>query len=122
MPILSAGRNAFTLIEVLVALIVVSLSFPIFLSFQSNNVKNNVHVQRVYLADLVASNLSTELLSGVIKDVPKTVELGGYTWKTEITYEPSPLPIIKIARVSASYENVSSEKQVFLVKEVSLED
>ena len=68
------NKSGFTLIEVLVALAIVSIALTAVIKVSSQNIKNTFYIQEKTIALWVASDIINEMRLGVIK-VPEKSEM-----------------------------------------------
>ena len=86
-------ERGFTLIEILVALTIVSIGLVGLVKAQSQQTKNLIYLEQKTIADLVAANLATEvrLNSKVfVGDRSGTKAMAQRTWKWRTSITPTP--------------------------------
>ncbi|WP_369177956.1 type II secretion system minor pseudopilin GspI [Candidatus Thiodubiliella endoseptemdiera] len=95
-------KMGFTLIEVLVALSIVSIALIALIKLQSQSVKNLTYFKQKTLSNLVVSNLAVEkrLVKPALGFANGTYVLGKQTWHWKTHTKPT--PNTKIIQVSIS--------------------
>lgn len=106
------SERGFTLVEVLVALVIVAMAIPAMLMRIGSMATTTMHTKEVAIAYWVAENQLAELWvtqqlqrtvpSGRIKD---DVEMAGETWDRVVETEPTPLPGMLRIRVEVSSQS-----------------
>lgn len=106
-----ASNRGFTLVEVLVALMVVSLALPALLMQISTMANTTAHTRDVAIAHWVAENRMQEIhltrhMQGI---TPRGREadygrMAGETWDWQVETEPTPLPGLLRLRVRVSMQ------------------
>jgi len=110
----SITSNGFTLIEVLIALAIISISLTAIIKATSQNIKDTVYLQDKMVANWVALQVINEARVNLIKLSPqvestnKEIEALGKTWTSETTLIDTPNPKIKeiVVTVSRKKDNV----------------
>lgn len=116
----ATGVRGFTLVEVLVALVVVSLALPSLLVNIMQQLDNTGHLRDKSIASWVAANKMTELrlanrltqaLPG--NKVDGETEMAGRTWYWRVERKPYqvPLPLVKLDKLEAVQVTVFYDKQ-----------
>lgn len=93
-------KFGFTLLEVLIALVVVSVAFAAVINALGTNARTIVHLRQSTAANWVASNVLTQVELGLITNQTAgfEVQLGRrYYW--EIGYESTPNPSVRNVNV-----------------------
>ncbi len=103
------SERGFTLVEVLVALVIVAMAIPAMLLRIGSMATTTMHTKEVAIAYWVAENQLAEMWvtqqlqrtvpSGRIKD---DVKMAGETWDRVVETEPTPLPGMLRIRVEVS--------------------
>jgi general secretion pathway protein I len=94
----SAG---FTLIEVLVALAILSIALTAIIKFTSQNIRDTIYIQNKVIASWVGTQIINEIRAGVLKlpDAPEKLkqetEMLGQQWPWQASFVASPNPHIK---------------------------
>lgn len=108
--------NGLTLIEVLIALAIISIAMTAIIKSSSQNIKHTNHVEQKIIASLVAKNIANEIIAG-LKEIPVNDALSGTTdmlnkkWDYKATSQASKNPAIKEITVTISANN--SENQIY---------
>ena len=99
------GRVGFTLLEVLVALFILSISLMALHQAFSSTVYVNTVSQRLWRAILYANNELARMERGPVPEVsvqqgeyPEGHPLHGYSWERNVT-EEEPFPGVKVRRI-----------------------
>jgi len=112
------SQSGFTLIEILVALIIVSLGVISVVQVASRHVSNIVELEKRMLASWVASNHIAEIRhSAKIDKISKGSEtesykLGGQNWRSRVRIEETEVERVFLLKVEVSV-NSSIEKKVY---------
>ena len=117
----SALKNGFTLLEVMVALLIIATSFVVLLHTRNQSVTAADYAKRTTVATLLASERMSEIEQ---EDFPDTGEdssnfgddYPGYRWKTSVSdtaYEN-----IREVKVEVMWDDGSSERSIGLVNYV----
>ncbi len=105
-----ANLKGFTLVEVLVALLIVSLVFLSSILSLSEMTRNSGYLQEKTLASLVASNLITQIQIGLIKADSvrdNRVEMAGINFYWSLNKGSSPLQDIE--EINIEIKNISGK-------------
>lgn len=89
---MSNKQRAFTLLEVLIALIILAIAFIAVLKTTQSNIRSSIHVKNSLAADWVAMNVYSELQMGIISLSKDNTSLQGtmsmlqsdWTWKVSL--------------------------------------
>ncbi len=88
-----------TLIEVLIALAILSIALTAIIHSTSQNIKSTVYLQNKMIAVWVGTEVMNEIRAGVLKPVDgrltQETEMLGQTWSWQATLNPTPNPKIK---------------------------
>lgn len=109
----------FTLIEVLIALAILSIALTTIIKVTSINIKNTIYLQNKTIASWVATDVINQVRADVLKlePAPDTLEdetnILGQTWKWSARYVTTPNPHIVKIRVDV-YEKASELKFITL--------
>ena len=111
-------NNGFTLIEVLIALAILSIALTAIIQSTSQNIKDTLYIQNKTIANWVGSEIIAETEAGILKvpDPPDKLsdetDMLGQKWIWQASLKPSPNPKIKELNVSVSIK--SNEKLIQL--------
>lgn len=105
------SNAGFTLIEVLIALAILSIALTAVIKATSQNIKDNAYIQNKTIATWVASQVMNESRVGVIKvptapdKLEEETEMLGRTWKWQASLNPTPNQHIKEVQVKVFDSN-----------------
>lgn len=108
-------NNGFTLIEVLIALAILSIALTAIIKSTSQNIKDTLYIQNKTIANWVANEIVAEAEAGILKvpDPPDKlsdkIDMLGQKWLWQASIKPSPNPKIKELNVSVS---LNSNKKI----------
>jgi general secretion pathway protein I len=111
------NNAGFTLIEVLVALAILSIALTSIIKATSQNIKDTVYIQQKNIALWVATDIINEARAGIIKlpDEPdalnETFDMLGQQWPYQANLRSTPNPRIKEIYIDV----FSPEKQKILI-------
>lgn len=94
-------KHGFTLLEVLVALVVVSVAFAAVMNALNSNARTIIHLRESSAANWVASNVLTQVELGIVTNQTAgfEVQLGQrYYW--ELVYENTPNQSVRNVKVA----------------------
>lgn len=118
-------QTGFTLIEVLVALSIVSIALIGLIKSQSQSIKNLAYFKQKTISNLAASNLAIEkrIIKPSIGFSNGTYELGKQTWHWKAHTQPTPnTNIIKVSlsvfkdKTQLNNKNSSSKLEIYVQK------
>lgn len=107
MTLLTQSRQkGFTLIEVLIALVIVAVALSALSNTIGQYVFNQTGLKERVVATWVAQNRLVELQSGLLDSVDKNqkVEMMGVVWQTELKTSPTLVPGVVRADLSVRLE------------------
>ena len=114
MPRYPVKKNqGFTLIEILIALAILSISLTAIIKATSQNIKDTLYLQDKTIANWVAVNIMNEARLGLIKlavepgDLTKDVTMLGQQWTAHAYYVASRNPHIREIHVSVSKKSAA---------------
>jgi len=70
-------NNGFTLLEVLIALIILAIAFIAILKTTQSNIRSTIHIKKALASDWVAINIYSELQMGILNFPPDHTGLQG---------------------------------------------
>ncbi len=108
------NKSGFTLIEVLIALVILSIALTAILKSASLNIKNLIYLENRTMATWIANNVINEVRAGVLKlpNAPASAEqetvLLNQTWIWQANLNLTPNKKIKEINVTVFLKNNSS--------------
>ncbi len=100
------SKAGFTLIEVLIALVILSIALTAIIKSTSQNIKDTLYVQKKTIALWVGNQVMNEIIAGlrppptdILKDKMKMLN---ETWDWEASLKPTPNPHIQEINVDVS--------------------
>jgi len=108
------SNKGMTLIEVLIALAILSIALTAIIKSSSQNIKHTQHIEHKISASLVAKNVMNEILTG-LKEIPNGETLMGTSsilnnkWSYKANIENTKNPEIKEIKIKIFKENSEDE-------------
>ncbi|MFT6099225.1 MAG: general secretion pathway protein I [Arenicella sp.] len=118
LPIKASHQSGFTLIEVLVALLIVSLGIVSVIQVTAKHVSNITELEKRMLASWVASNHMAEIRHDAkvdnIRSGGKTerVKLGGHEWRSKAKIEETEVEKVFLVTIEVA-DDSNIEKKVY---------
>ncbi len=115
----TSASSGFTLIEVLVALAILSIALTAIIKATAQNVKDSVYLQNKAIANWVGTEIVNEMRAGIIKPPlqPDTLDVKtnilGQNWVSKAYYIQSPNPHIRELHVDI-FPRMNSKKMMQL--------
>lgn len=113
---MARSERGFTLVEVLVALVIVAMAIPALLMRIGNMASTTMHTKEVAIAYWVAENQLAELhITRQLQKITPTgrmaddVTMAGEVWDRAVETEPTPLPGMLRLRVSVRSQGGESD-------------
>jgi general secretion pathway protein I len=75
--LMSNKNDGFTLLEVLIALVILAIAFIAVLNTTQSNIRSAIHVKKALASDWVAINVYSELQMGILQLSPDSTSLQG---------------------------------------------
>ena len=114
------NNQGFTLIEVLIALAILSIALTTIIKFTSQNIRDTAYVQDKTIANWVGTEVINETIAGVLKLPPspdkkeQKIEMLNKNWLYEAGLTPTPNPHIQEIHVTV-FQNPNKKKMLELV-------
>lgn len=98
------NKSGFTLIEVLIALLILSIALTAIIKSTSQNIRDTLYIQKKTIALWVGNEIMNEIIIGLrkpdaLKD--KSIMLGE-TWSWAASFKPTPDPKVQEINVDVS--------------------
>lgn len=106
-----SNKSGFTLIEVLIALAILSIALTAIIKFTSQNIRDTNYLQNKMVATWVGNQVINEIRAGVIKigqeqqQLDQTTDMLGQSWVWHAQLTPTPSPHIQEIHVDVSQKN-----------------
>lgn len=101
-------NKGFTLIEVLIALAILSIALTAIIKSTSQNIKNTLYLQNKTIANWVGAEIVAEIESGLLTvqdNLTDKTEMLGQKWTWEASIKPTPNKKIKELNVTVSLKS-----------------
>lgn len=116
------NSKGFTLIEVLIALAIISIALTAIIKATSQNIKNNIYLQEKTIANWVGTEIMNEATIGLLQLPPAPdkrdgdLTMLGKTWHWQAHLVATPNPHIQKITVSVfgTHENVLMNLESFI--------
>lgn len=114
------NNKGFTLIEVLIALAILSIALTTIIKFTSQNIRDTTYVQNKTIANWVGTQIINEVRVGVLKlpEPPDTLEqeteMLGQTWSWKASLAATPNTHIQEIHVDV-FQKTGNKKMISLV-------
>ncbi len=102
------NKSGFTLIEVLIALVILSIALTAIIKSTSQNIKDTLYVQKKTIALWVGNQIMSEIIVGLRKaptapdTLKDTATMLNENWTWEASIKPTPNPHIQEITVDVS--------------------
>ena len=112
-------NKGFTLIEVLIALAIVSIALAAIIQSSSQNIRDSMYLEKRQIADWIGINLVNEVLAGIVKLPPTPeyidheIEVMNKSWYTKASLKNTPHPKIQEIKVEV-YEHKEGKPLTYL--------
>jgi general secretion pathway protein I len=119
-PLASSHEQGFTLLEVMIALSVIAIALVTLLGLSNRSIEVNGRLQKITQATLLAQQRMTEIevqatrpgFEFAVEDGEFEAPFDNYRWS--IAYEDTPLPYLRIVRVTVSWGEAQKNEAVDL--------
>lgn len=109
------NKAGMTLIEVLIALAIISIALTAIVKVTAQTIRNTLYLQNKMIATWVGTNVINEIRVGVIQlptspdPITRNTTMLGQRWAWQAIATPTPNPRIKKIDVTVSQENAVSQ-------------